>query len=438
MRKHSITRQDASKCRKYKITFLIMLVASFILVGCSSEEGIRASEDEKEVIKSSASLDVENVWESVPLQETQEIPTIESFNNVEFEGVKITQDTPAFGNNPLNLKSGFPGLVCSGNGLIYYVNCGRDNNLYRTDGMKTEQILGEVVTSLNYWEQSLYFILHEDGNIRGMGPVCRYDLQEKQIEVLIDAVARYCCVTGDGIYYTQGTSYETDWGTVTGETLYFYDFADETSTELAGNRWNQYGNYSIRTVVREDGSFEEGLQNLDTEEFVPMFFENTNSFLIQEGIGDGVLYGIMNTQDSLVCLNLSNGEYCSIPVEQTDGGYLCDYTMWNGKLYMSLASADAVRGKMAVLEEDRGSVKRIPTQSKMGNYSMEDIQQGNYEEQSDYSYQELYVAEDQLFVLAHYTDSSRDSLEDGLLLLKLVEGENGFVEVEFETDNSQE
>lgn len=401
---------------------ICLLACSIVCAGCGAE---KAEVDSG--VKEQTVVTVEQT--EIPPSDEPDTAAGVSVYEFDFQGLTVNEQAPRGGNIPVNLKTDIPGLVCPGDDAAYYVNCGRDNYLYQLKGEESSLILSEVVSSLNYWEGELYFVLHEDGDIRSMGKVCKYNVQTGEIETIMDVDALYCYVTETGIYYTEGNKIIYDWGYAIQEDLKYYSFEDGGVTDYSGNRWNQYGSYCAQPLVSENTLAGIGFKSRNTDEIIPFVQESNESFLIDWGICNGMFYGIGNNRDEFAWMDLRDGSGGKVSLSGTDtASYFYDYIPWNDNLYVSLGTGTGIEGQMAVVDLQNTAMRKMIVQTEQKTYSMEEIEQGNFAENTLYSYQELYTDGSKLFVLKHFTNN--ESLEDGLLLVQLVPYEKGFCEVE--------
>lgn len=427
------------KDKKIKLLGMCLMACSVLGTGCGNKT------EEAEAVAQQQTVNIEevtNVSETLdaPTEEEQVQDNIANTYDFDFHGFQVNGQTPVWGNDPLNLKSTIPGLVCPGEDVTYYVNCGRDNYLYELKAGESRLLLSEVVTSLNIWDDELYFVLHEDGDIRGAGKVCKYNLQTGNLATVLDVEASYCCVGENGIYYTEVELFSYNGTYISTEYLKYYAFEDGSIMEYAGERWNQYGDYYALPLISENQRVGIGFQNINTDELLPVYPQSNEVFLGAGSICDNRYCGIGNNGDEFVWIDLQDGKSHKIVLPYSASyTWLYDYVKCNGEFYLSLGAGNAQMEQIALVDFENASMKKMTVWTEAERtYELDEIEQGNYEEIIPYSYQELYSDGKNLFVLKHFIDRENESLWDGLLLVQLVEKDGGFEEVELGANGNEE
>lgn len=418
---------------KIKIRLFIVGLGICVFTGCS-QNGVESTlEQETRLITEDIQ---EDVWEesSELLTEKGEIQPDRDIKSVNFNGLGMREETPDFGNLPMNLKQmRVNGLVCPAGDKTYYVNCGGDNYLYELTDNGGELVLKQVVSSLNLWDGALFFVLHEDRDIRGMGKICRYDLKSQTMETVLDVDALYCCVNQDGIYYARGEVIDFGGG-VTGlmQTLVLYSSADGSEKEYYGGRWDQYGNYFAQPIIEQDSLIGLGIYNLDSEEIGLLYEESDEDYLTDLCIIENYYCGINRERDTFVWIDLLDGSITSIEIPADyEMRQIYDYIYWNDKMYLSLGTGGESQHKLVALDMEAGKL-HIVNVIEEGNedYWNDALRQDEYVAKPDYSYQEMFSDGNHIYVLKHFQGEDRTTLEDDLVLVRLDKTVEGFREVE--------
>lgn len=347
----------------------------------------------------------------------------------DFQGLNAPAEAPEWGNHIMNLKQDISGLVCPDeeNGVTYYVNCGRDDYLYRLEDGESTPVLSQVVSSLNIWDGELYFVLHEDGDIRGMGNICKWNPATGEQETVIEGLVRYFRMNESGIYFVEGQLEEFEGGYMISSLPKYYSFAEDCITEHSYGNWDAYGDYVMKTLVAENELAGVGLCNPDTEEVIPVYPGTNSNFLVSQCIFEDYYYGTRNDEEQFTWINLQDGTICKAGIDGIDAVWvkLKDYTELNGEIYLSVED-----DRIARLDREKQCLEPITVQNRNNRFlSLEEIESGQYEEEIFYTYHELYTDGEALYALKHYIIDSEQALYDGLLLVQLKPEGDSFVEV---------
>lgn len=386
--------------------FGMLILCGMLLAGCSQTEESQYAED----------------------MQYKEGAQPEENYTFDFQGLQEAAEAPEWGNHIMNLKQNICGLVCpDGDGGTYYVNCGRDDYLYRLKNGESTLVLEQVVSSLNIWEGELYFVSHEDGDIRGMGNICKWNPDTREQEIIIEGAVQYFRMNGSGIYFVEGQFMEFENGYITSLLPKYYSFEGDCITEHSYGNGDVYGDFVMKTLVTDNKMVGYGLYHLKTEELIPVYQATEKQFLVNECIWGDSYYGIRNDEEEFVQINMQDGTVCKTGIEDIEAAWvkLKDYTELNGEIFLSLESEVLARW-------DKESQSLEPIEVETGNHqllTLEEIEEGQYEEEIAYSYHELYTDGESLYALKHYIVHSEQALNDGLLLVQLKPQGDTFVEI---------
>lgn len=152
------------------------------------------------------------------------------------------------------LDKNYSYLLCPDyvNGVTYYVNIDDDNYIYQLkDGVSTLLIEKEA-NYLQLWDNKLYFLSHnhkyED---RFTGDIYCFDLENKELKLILKDDARSLYIDSYGIYYNKHPLKS-----------YRLDFGSDTPQELSYAFLFSYNEYEIQSI-EDKGIF---LVNRETEE----------------------------------------------------------------------------------------------------------------------------------------------------------------------------
>lgn len=207
-------------------------------------------------------------------------------------------------------------------GVIYYVNYGDDNYLYRLDGNKKELVLDKFVSCINILDGMLYFIYAEEQEEYSpliqesyCGRLYSYNLNTKELKCLSKEKLRWIGLTEDGIYGHFGFEFQEY-----PEMIYFYGF-DENKWEpvFDGNKKSRayhifYKGYYLKENYNKKSEYTGTVwkRKKDGKE-IPFLGEKEKIWGGEFLSGDHLYIRMYNPQDELqepyLCMiNLSNGE----------------------------------------------------------------------------------------------------------------------------------
>lgn len=427
--------------KKRMCSLWMVLLCGMLFVGCGQTPESKhsdAAQQEENPTEGSYHEDVPQTEETqqIEVSESQEALSENSYI-FDFQGVNTTVEAPKWGNHVMNLKQSISGLVCPDeeNGVTYYVNCGRDNYLYRLENGESTLVLSQVVSSLNIWEGELYFVLHEDGDIRGLGNICKWNPLTDEQETIIEGQIKHFRMNENGVYFVEGQLQEFEGGYIISLYPKFYSFEEDCVTEHPYGNGDFYGDYIMQRLVANNELEGVGLYHPDRSELIPVYPYTADNFRINECIFENYYYGVRNDEEQFTWINLQDGTINEVGTAGIDATWvkLKDYSELGGEIYLSLES-----DMLARLDQESHSLVPITIQTGQKQYlSLEEIEAGQYEEEIFYTYQELYTDGEALYALKHYIIDLEQPLPDGLLLVQLLPEGDSFVEVALGDGNDE-
>ena len=136
-----------------------------------------------------------------------------------FLGIDSNAKDLTYGNLPINAKTIATNcdFFCYSEetGNIYYTNFDDNGHLYQlSNGTKTK-LVDKKCTNINFYNNNLYFIspdvsLNELTDWEVSGPIYKFDIESKEIELFLDVNAILMRVINDNIYHSERTLQETN------------------------------------------------------------------------------------------------------------------------------------------------------------------------------------------------------------------------------------
>ncbi|MCM1462785.1 MAG: DUF5050 domain-containing protein [Bacteroides sp.] len=222
--------------------------------------------------------------------------------------------------------------------------------LYSYDGEGTKRLSNIQAFSLNYYDDSVYFLSSEtpinlDDHTDIYGFLYRYDIKSETISRLGDIPMSNLCVDKKGIYYTRLNE--------TGEkTIYRYDTEGGKSERLyRGFSVQHFGEYSLINEVKES---EDGLHYFLLSDRDKRWILS-DAITVSDCIENGVYYyRDYNDKYRLYSIDLQSGEKQLL----YENGGLSDYTVFEEKLYLTIQGRlyqSNQKGELLPFESNEGS-----------------------------------------------------------------------------------
>lgn len=226
--------------------------------------------------------------------------------------------------NTVNNKDYRPSLLCFGGGNTFFMWNG---TVYRHNGRTTEALFEKNAYSLNYYDETLYFIENDRYDINGMdlvhieGILYSFDLNGGELKALTEQPVSLPVVCGGEIFCTDyalaGDPEPTGICRVSenGVPERLYD----------GIKYIGYGDHLLK---------------YDWSDGEKVFFSRGDTRLLLENVhpywdcivGDSYYYR-STADNSLNCLSVLTGELTTLGAE--DNGFTClDYTVLNDEIYI--------------------------------------------------------------------------------------------------------
>lgn len=244
--------------KTFKIRIFSIICLSIFLSACSSfnvGDTKDNSDDNPKIFKNvSKIIDNSNNSES----DTYLIQGLKDENLV----VKGKNDD--YINLSINIKEENYGLLCNDPvyNILYYINLGVDNFIYRIKDGKSELVLELPAKRLFCMDGKLYFMLetYDTGTINGMvnGNIFCYDPVSGVAKKIIDVNAYKMFVYQDGIYYLDANTETKSSNGITSWNMYYYSFLTKNSEKINAKyisllKWKDYHlAFEVREVDEEE------------------------------------------------------------------------------------------------------------------------------------------------------------------------------------------
>lgn len=343
-----------------KKSFIILLSALLLTTGCTNSTGGESSSETDNDNPQTVISDAYPQFTGIPLSE-QVINEYSTLNN----------------------KQGMPQIFCNNGDMIYFANPADGLMLYSYDGKETKRLTDIAAFSLNYYNNSVYFLSPEYAgklstwllpmNPRS-GTLYRYDIESGAVAKLGDTLMDDLRVDENGIFCSM-----TEEDGIT----YIYRVdpqSGECERAYRGFGIQHIGGYELTEEERSDNDGLDILLVNDSEKvriltYVVPFYD-----CVHKGI---YYYRDNNTGLSFHSLNLANGDL-------KDLDDCSDYTVFEDKLFL-------IR-KSKLYLSDGNDVKKVSVEPyTLGNPSTLNV----YEYNIDY----LYTANGKMYaVVSHKAD----------------------------------
>lgn len=280
--------------KKMSITLLLCLFIFISLTGCGAKAGMTSRE-------------ADDLFDSA----------------LEFTGLPVFEKNGQA--SSLNNKECCYQPFCFDSERIYFANTKDGQYLYSYDGEALECLVEMPVHSLNYHNNSIYFLSDKElenfyPGASAEGYLYRYDLSEKKKEKLSDFIIRELRVTDEGIFYIGKDENNK-------VTVYQFD-------ESAGEGTPKYHSFSINAVNGYHICFK------PAEEKFELFLTNNEEAYIlpvkdiprYDCIVNGKYYYKPQSESSLLTIDLVTGKNEELPLPAD----MCmdDYTVFDGTVYV--------------------------------------------------------------------------------------------------------
>jgi len=225
-----------------------------------------------------------------------------------FTGVKSDMKGFKLGNLSTNIKLGSRRscLICPDikNNTIYYMSR-NDGFIHKQEDEKDTLLIDMQAHNLQLWDNKLYFINIIEADFYFSGPIYSYDLETKELELILDKNVASFYIDNFGIYYTE---LEPPWKL----SVSLLDFNNQI-TSLENYPWVvSYNEYLLTSL---DGYL--SLVNRYTDEIIKIMpFEDNVQVISTIHIFEDML--VFAVDKSVYILNLKTGEKSKYSAEQAD------------------------------------------------------------------------------------------------------------------------
>lgn len=246
--------------------------------------------------------------------------------HLEFDGISPTGTNKA-GNLSLNYKMDYESLsnfICpdEDNELLYYVNYGLDNYIYKLKGGICSLVLEKEAYFLNLWDNKLYFLCKNENQY---GDIYCYDLDTNKLQLIKNSNAHILIVDSLGIYYEDIVDLST------GEVAFYrLDFNHEISKTLYHPYLQSYYQYQLIADGEKNGVYLVDSKTQEEHFIAPIHYYDygikiyDNNFIFNK---DGVFY----------LLNLLTGDKTTIrwmKKEKNEVIPAVDYILMDNIIYL--------------------------------------------------------------------------------------------------------
>lgn len=334
--------------------FILILISTLLCISCKQESATK--EPTYNIFQSPESTDASSIITDNPSTPSDtNMPTDNGTLNIsptdssvkeepwpyplDFNGITPTgaYDTYKTGNLIFNMNGINPTLsylICPDldNDMIYYVNYGDDNYIYKLkDGLST-LVLEKEAFQLSLWENKLYFLARHETSDRNEGDIYCYNLGNGELQLLQKAKAYYLLVDSLGIYYEEIINSDTS------ERRYYRLGIDGNSLEKLDNRY--YLSYYDYQIIQNKTAVV--LQHKDTKEefFIAPYEYGSWGLTIYDN------HIILHRDSVFYIINLLNGDKKAIQYSNSKS-QVVDYVIIDNNMYLRDKKIDLSTGTVS-------------------------------------------------------------------------------------------
>lgn len=251
---------------KKKIILIVSILCMFFLSSCIGKEKKEElmTGDLGEIKKQDTvdKLEEDNIGknkiENNEVEETLVVGRAWGKDMEGFKGISSEYPSPTYGNLKANIKGQWEraqfSLMCvnEDTGVVYYVNIGEDNYIYQLDGNKRTLLVEEEANYIQIWNNELYFLkgesIYPDILLKPY-PLYKYNLETKEIILVLEEEVTDFCITSEGIYYSVLVEIEENREVVK---YYLRSFETDAVEEVRGYSYIKYKEYQLEIDENPD------------------------------------------------------------------------------------------------------------------------------------------------------------------------------------------
>lgn len=215
---------------------------------------------------------------------------------------------------------------------FFYINYADHQYIYQYSDGVSQLIVDKPALSLQVWKGKLYFVnfIAEDGG----GNIYAYDLASKELEVIIDANAKYFNIYEDGIFYFDMTAQYFEEYQQMGYVMksFFYNIETRETNKCDYPYLYRYTDFDIVADYQTSSIYLK--QNETNEQIYLAPFDYAPNYRVYDN------YFTLSEHNILYVLNMYEGEKKIYDINDASGlistdNTVSDYLIYKDKLYVS-------------------------------------------------------------------------------------------------------